>query len=139
MTEKRKNIIGFTILFLAVGIGLSIAYSENKSLAYHTRVTTGKITELTSFSKSLEVFVRFKYVIGEKQYEGLRSLPLTEKDKHLIPLNKLLLNKTFHVVYDSTQFKNSEILLSNKQYKKYDIKLTDSTKAVVDMYEGVLK
>lgn len=67
LTKRQKNFFGYSILILFVAIGMFIAYLKVNSLKNHTAFTIGQIYDVPTSSKSPEVFVRYHYVVGQKQ------------------------------------------------------------------------
>jgi len=139
VTKRGKNFLGYGIFIVLLAIGIFIAFSKMNSLANYSAFTTGKIFEVTTFSKNPEVFVRYRYVVGQKQYDAIHSLPGTFKSEHFQPLYKLLLNKSFPVAYDSTDCDNSEMLLTQQQYKMFKVPRPDSLKSVFRLYDNIIK
>lgn len=138
-TKQQKKSLGVILLFSLVAIGMLMAYLEVRSREKHSILTTGQIYDVTTLAKSPEVYVRYRYTIGDKQYNGLNSLPATYKSEHLGPLVKLLLNRSFPVVYDKTDSSNSEILVSNKQCKRYRFVQPDSLRQTFLAYDSIVK
>jgi len=138
LTKRQKRFLGFSIFILLVAIGIFIAYSKMNSLKNHAAFTTGHIYDVTTSSKSPEVYIRYRYVVGQKQYDAIHSLPATYKSEHFQPLYKLLLNKSFPVAYDSTDCDNSEMLVAERQYKMFRLARPDSLKSFFQTYDNIV-
>ena len=94
-------------------------FKENK-LHKHASATTGKVYDVVGYSKSTNVFVKYEYTVSGKTFKHQRSIiGIGDNSDNLNLLSKLLNGKEFPVVYDSTDFENSEILFTKRQYKKY--------------------
>ena len=137
-SSRQRNLIAFVFILTLVGFGVLMAFLENHSLKKHKAFTQGRVIYLTTSSKSTETFVRYSFSLRGNQYTRISALSKTYKDKHLKPLYALLLNKTFPVVYDSTDPDNAVILISAEDYKKYDFKRPDSLENLFKSYDSIL-
>lgn len=134
MTKGRKNIFGFAFLFAVVALGFFVAFMKRKSLERHTAFTSGQIYELTTSSKSPDVIVRYKYRVEQEEHRGQNDLIGIRKVDYQC-LYKLLLNRSFPVVYDNKDHGNSRIIISERDYKRFNIKSPDSLSAIFNVID----
>jgi hypothetical protein len=124
---KRQNIIGLLIFGLVVTFGLFMAYIEDKGLKTNKTIIKGTVYEITTYYNSPgTVFIKYHYFIGNKQFNGQSSIASNSKYDDRKYLSQMLIGFSFPVIYDSTDFDNSRILLSKKDYEKYEVGRPDT-------------
>jgi hypothetical protein len=114
LTKTRKrNIIGFFILVAFVAFGYFMAYREDKGLKSNKTITTGTVYETTTYYQNPNsVFIKYRYIIDNKQFNGQSSIVSNHKYDDCKFLRQILLGHSFPIIYDSTDFDSSKILLS---------------------------
>jgi hypothetical protein len=104
-----------------------MAYKEDKGLKKNKTITNGTVYETATYYQSPGlVFIKYHYFIDKKQFNGQSSIPSNHKHDDCRYLRKILTGYSFPVIYDSTNFGNSKILLTKKDYAKYNVIRPDS-------------
>lgn len=139
LTKRQKNWINGSLCFILIGGVMTMGILQYNSLEKHKAFTYGHVYDLDGLNKSPEVFVYYRYTLRGKQYDEMSALPNTNKSDHLRPLYKLLLNKTFPVAYDTTDFGSAQILISLIDYKRFGYTRPDSLASVFRAYDSIVK
>ncbi len=115
------------MLFSFVAFGIYMAFREDKNLVSNKKEAVGTVYETaTYYQNANSVFIKFVYVLDNKQYQGQTSIISNHKYDHCSFLRKVLVGHNFPIIYDSLDFENSKILLSKKDYERYKITRPDS-------------
>jgi hypothetical protein len=104
-----------------------MAYREDKGLKSNKTITTGTVYETTTYYQNPNsVFIKYRYIIDNKQFNGQSSIVSNHKYDDCKFLRQILLGHSFPIIYDSTDFDNSKILLSKKDYERYNVSRPDT-------------
>jgi hypothetical protein len=139
-TNRRKNLIGFTILIFVGAFIYFMAYKEDKALAANKKITIGRVYETaTYYQNPNSVFVKYTYALNGKEYKGQTSLVSEHKYDDCQFLRTVLVGKTFPVIYDSLDYDNSKILLAKRDYERYGIKRVDTLNYFYHIVDSIQK
>ncbi|MFN7911604.1 MAG: hypothetical protein ACK5QC_07240 [Bacteroidota bacterium] len=117
----KTSIKYFTIAILILILLFSISNWQKKevNLIKYLKITTGLVTSINPSSKT-GTFCDYEFKINGFNYKGSSKIFLsaTKSEK--------LIGKIFLIVYDSTDFRNNNILILKKHYEKFKLNYPDS-------------
>jgi hypothetical protein len=116
----QKHLPKFLIITALIGGSIYYGYYKKTKLVTNWSYTKGQIHSYTT-TKNVW-YLDFTYDIKGQKYEGRysgRAVAEVRKDMEFIKKYK------FNVLYDSTDYYNSVLLLTKKDYEKYSIPYTN--------------
>ncbi len=124
MIDRVGKIAGICILLIALFLSLRNGKKIQTTLVNNKFITTGFLEEklFHNVKANGEIF-RFTYVYKGVKYIGLSSSYALPGN---VDLTNRIINRCFPVVLDSTNPQNSDILLSERKFKEYEIEYPDS-------------
>jgi hypothetical protein len=124
---RNQNLIGFLFFVLLVTFVFFMAYKEDKGLRVHKKITQGTVYEITTYrSNGRSVFIKYHFVIDNKEFNGQSSISSNHKFDDCKYLRHILIGYSFPIIYDSTDFDNSIILLSKSDYQRFNVIRSDT-------------
>lgn len=91
-------------------------------------LTSGTVTNIENNIK-LGTIVRYKFTVGGDEIDGRMSSPKFE------PLSRLILAKTFPVIYSKTSPDYNKMLILPEDYKDFNVAYPDSLRWVLRYFD----
>ena len=120
MNKLKKKIIIVSLILTFIITGYYFESSKNNSLLKHAKTTTAKVEFFGSGIRNSTLTVRYNFHIGAVKVLGQVGYAKYILNKNCLP------GKIFHVVYDSTNPSNSQILITREDYYRFNIPQPDS-------------
>lgn len=138
-TMKQSNkefvygLIGFFILVLISGL---ITHFKNKNLLNSHKLGTGVITDVIHLRNSGgRAFVKYRFIDLGVEYRIQESIDCLYSDNVLVYLK----GRQVSIIYRPEHPKNSHLLLSFTDFKKFDIKATNYDSTIILGLNSVCK
>ena len=135
MNKRKKNLIGFSILFLFVGIGILIAIIQDEKLHKDHNITTGYIKEVVHL-KGGGAGIRYHFIVFHKSYYGQTELRISNPREHWF-LDSLLTGKYLPVAFQTTNPDNNKMILSSKDCKDFNAKLVEDQQVLINIIDSL--
>lgn len=124
--KKESPIFKGTIVLIVLGlIGLSIEFFKKRkeqSIMRHGKVCSGLVYDVYFSKRPTLPIIRYYYIVNNKKY----FYECNVDDGTSISVLEGLENKYLNLVYDSTDFKKSKLLVFESDYKRFDVPYPDS-------------
>lgn len=121
--EIWKIVNGFITAILVFVLIYFMIKSSNKEsdLINRGKLTNGILNKAIRDKKGTGVDVEYVFEIGGKQYSGMAALPNIDPSK-----GYLLEGKSFPVIYEKSDPKNSSMLVTKYEFQFYRVSFPDS-------------
>ena len=122
--RKIRNKVAKTLpylFFVLLGLLYIRGQTRDRSLQKHKFITTGEVIYFSRDYRGTGGSFDFVYVVNGRRYKKSSSYPSVDKSE-----GYRFVGRRFPVVVDSTNFRNSRILLTSKAFSNYDLPLPDS-------------
>ena len=130
---------GLIFLLVIVCIGLLIAYFQEERLKNNYITTAGAILNLETTVQNPEVFVRFSFLAGKFDKNGVSSIFNSHKMYDFKFLDSLLKNKSLPVIYQKGNPGNNKMLFSKNDCKIYRVQLSASEEKLINTIDSLTK
>lgn len=115
-----------------------MAYRENINLKSNKKLAVGTVYETSTYYNSPNlVFIKFYYTVDNTKYYGQSGIKSNNKHYDCLYLRKVLVGHTFSVIYDSLNYDNCKILLSKKDFERYNMNRTDSLNRFYQIIDSI--
>lgn len=131
--EFVYTLIGFSVFVLIAGV---ITHSKNKNLLNSHKLGTGVITDVIHLRNSGgRAFVKYRFIDLGFEYRIQESIDCLYSDNVL----GYLKGRQVSIIYRPEHPKNSHLLLSFTDFKKFDIKATNYDSTIILGLNSVCK
>lgn len=135
--SMREKTIAMLLISLIVLL-YSLAINGKKKLENSFTVTTAEIQTTFISSKNSNVLVRYTFEVNGKIFSGISNSGCSDYEYYSF-LNELLPTKSLTVVFEKTNPKNSEMLFSTNDFKRFKLNIPNNQKQVVKIIDSLLK
>jgi hypothetical protein len=131
-----QGVVSICAFVLVLIIGMECDRRADKSLRLKKVSVQGICTEVSPAGGSY-VTIRYYFVTKKSRHHRDRFAML-KKTASRRELEKLLVGKKFPVIYDSTWFRNSQMLIFKEDFLRFEYAIPDSLVSLVNHIDSIM-
>jgi hypothetical protein len=136
MNHKKllQNIATIGAFVLIFAVGIECDRRADKSLRQKKILVSGICNDIRPAGN--HVTIRYNFVTQKKRYHKDR-FAIRQETASFRELRSLIVGKRFPVIYDSTRFRNSRMLIFREDFLKFDCVIPDSLASLVAHIDSI--
>lgn len=138
--DLKNNIDKFIGLAFLSLLALWISYKTNKDnieLKKSMVVTNGNMQDVTYFPRGSGLYIHFNFLANGKRFINKERLFAPKEDIRFV--KKILIDRKLIVVFDSINPENNKLLLTEFDFKDFNILKPDSLKYIYYQLDSLKK
>jgi hypothetical protein len=135
--RRIKKITGILFIVFCVGV-ICYTFFQDDQLMKNRTLLYGEVEDVSYLARSSNYFVTYHFSLNEELITAKSSIPYAGF-RQILFVDSLLKGKSMPVIYQTDNPKNSTMLLTSYDYKRYKIEKPASVSNLIGQIDSLIK